>query len=368
MKFTCEKSGLGAAIAIVSRAVAPKSAIPALEGILVEAEGDGLRLTGYNLETGIQTKVDARVTEPGSVVFPARLFSEIVRKLPEDQMVVQCESDLMVHIECGVSSFNILGISPEDYPEMPTVEARQGFTVEQNVLSAMIGRTVFAVSTNESKPVHTGALFEAQGDQLTVVAVDGYRLALRREQIHGRGEEPFQFVVPGAALREVERIAGDCEELMTVDLGARHILFEMGGTVLISRLLDGEFINYKAAIPQNARYRLTVETKDLISAVERVSLLISEKLKNPVRCHMEEGVIRLSCVAAMGRAYDECPVEGNGEGLEIGFNNRYLLDALKATEQDRVILELTTGESPCVIVPEEGDQYLYMVLPVRLRA
>jgi len=368
MKFTCEKSLLSAAIATVSRAVAPKSAIPALEGILLDATPSGLKLTGYNLETGIQTRVDARVTEPGSVVFPTRLFSDIVRKLPEDVLTVQSGADMMVHIECGVSSFNILAISSEDYPEMPTVEARQGFTVEQNVLAAQIGRTVFAVSTNESKPVHTGALFEAQGDSLTIVAVDGYRLALRREKIHGRSEEPYRFVVPGAALREVERIAGTCEDLMTVDLGARHILFDMNGTILISRLLDGEFLNYKAAIPRSPRYSLILDTKEFTAAVERVSLLISEKLKNPVRCQIEDGIIRLSCVAAVGRAYDECPVEGSADGLEIGFNNRYLLDALKAAEQDRVKMELTTGESPAVIVPEEGDDYLYMVLPVRLRA
>lgn len=368
MKFTCEKTSLSGAIATVSRAVAAKSAIPALEGILLEAETDGLRLTGYNLETGIQTRVSARVSEPGSVVLPSRLFSEIVRRLPEEDLQVDCGADLNVRIECGVSTFQILGISAQDYPEMPVVSADQSFTVERTVLGTMIGQTVFAVSTNESKPVHTGALFEVEGNRLTLVAVDGYRLALRRQTVYHPEEESFSFVVPGAALREVERIAGEAEDLMTVHPGRRHILFEIGDTILISRLLEGEFIRYQSAIPKNARYRLTVERSLLVAAVERVSLLISEKLKNPVRCKMEDGVMQLSCVAVLGKAYDECPVEGNGEGLEIGFNNRYLLDALKAIDEEKVVLELTTGESPCVLLPEEGDAYLYMVLPVRLRA
>lgn len=368
MKFSCEKAILSAAISTASRAVAPKSAVPALEGILVEA-GSDLKLTGYNLETGIRTRLDADITEPGVAVLPARLFGEIIRKLPDDVVTVTCSEDGSAKIDCGMSSFTIVGISPEDFPELPTVEGKQGFTVEQNVLKSMISQTIFAVSTNESKPVHTGSLFEVEGEQLTVVSVDGYRLALRREKIHPQEEgASFSFVVPGAALREVERVSQDLEELLNVTLGARHILFEVGDTVLISRLLEGEFINYRNAVPKTAKYVLTADVKQLVAGVERVSLLISEKLKNPVRCRIEDGVVRLSCIAAVGRAYDECPIMGNGEGLEIGFNNRYLLEALKAVDDEQVVLELNSGESPCNIRPLEGEKYLFMVLPVRLRA
>ena len=368
MKFICEKTDLNNAVSIASRAASVKSAIPALEGILAIAENNQLKLIGYNLETGIQTVIPANVTEPGSLVFPARLFSEIIRKLPDEGVLITSENDLMVHIESGVSSFNILGISAEDYPEIPNVEARQGFEVERCVLSSIIGKTVFSVATNDSKPVHTGCLFDIEGSQMTVVAVDGYRLALRKELIHNPSEEKMKFVVPGNALREVEKITGESDDLMKVTLGSRHVVFEIGDTVLISRILDGDFIDYKAAIPKSSRYAIAVQSDLLMNSVDRVSLMANEKLKNPILFTFEDQILRMECIANLGRAYDECPVDGDAEGLKIGFNNRYLMDALKACDQEEIILKLNTSESPCLLCPKEDDSYLYMVLPIRLRA
>ena len=368
MKFSCEKALLQAAISTTSRAVSPKSSIPALEGILLEA-GNDLRLTGYNLETGIRTIVPADIREEGTLVLGARLFGEIVRKLPDDIVTFQSEN-YMVNIKCGMSEFNILGTDPEEFPELPTVEYQNSLILPQSRLKAMISQTLFAVSDNESRPIHTGSLFEVDSNGLTIVSVDGYRLALRHEAIDKKeGAETFSFVVPAAALSEVEKICSDVDEPASVTQGARHVMFKVGDTMLVSRRLEGEFLAYRQAIPRNNTIHVEGETRALLSSIDRVSLIISDKLKSPLRCVFDSNLLKISTKTAIGDAYDECPLSGDGGGLEIGFNNKYLMDALKAAPADKVRLELTTGVSPCVILPTEGEEnFLYMVLPVRLKA
>ena len=205
---------------------------------------------------------------------------------------------------------------------------------------------------------------------LTIVSVDGYRLALRHESIDKKeGAETFSFVVPGAALSEVEKICSDVDEPASVTQGARHVMFKVGDTMLVSRRLEGEFLAYRQAIPRNNTIHVEGDTRALLSSIDRVSLIISDKLKSPLRCVFDSNLLKISTKTAIGDAYDECPLEGDGGGLEIGFNNKYLMDALKAAPADKVRLELTTGVSPCVILPTEGEEnFLYMVLPVRLKA
>lgn len=368
MKFSCEKALLQAAISTTSRAVSPKSSIPALEGILLEA-GSDLRLTGYNLETGIRTIVPADIREEGTLVLGARLFGEIVRKLPDDIVTFQSEN-YMVNIKCGMSEFNILGTDPEEFPELPTVEYQNSLILPQSRLKAMISQTLFAVSDNESRPIHTGSLFEVDSNGLTIVSVDGYRLALRHEAIDKKeGAETFSFVVPGAALSEVEKICSDVDEPASVTQGARHVMFKVGDTMLVSRRLEGEFLAYRQAIPRNNTIHVEGETRALLSSIDRVSLIISDKLKSPLRCVFDSNLLKISTKTAIGDAYDECPLSGDGGGLEIGFNNKYLMDALKAAPADRLRLEFTSGVAPCVILPAEGEEnFVYMVLPVRLKA
>ena len=367
MKFSCEKALLSAAISVASRAVATKSSIPAMEGILIEA-GDQLRLTGYNLETGIQVAVPAEIQEKGSLVLSARLFGEIVRKMPDD-VVVFTSSNYMVNIKCGLSEFNILGTDPEEFPELPAVDQQNALTLPQPALRAMIGQTVFAVSDNESRPVHTGSLFEIEGDTLTVVSVDGYRLALRREAVtEKKGADSFSFVVPGSALNEVERICAG-EEEVTVIQGARHILFQTGDVLLVCRRLEGEFLAYRNAIPRNNTIRVEADSKALLSSIERVSLIISEKLKSPLRCVFGDGIVSITTKTAIGDAADQCPVTGDGQGLEIGFNNKYLMDALKNAPAEKLRLEFTSGVAPCVILPAQAAQnFVSLALPPRPKA
>lgn len=367
MKFSCEKALLQSAIAVTARAVSPKSSIPALEGILLEA-GENLRLTGYNLETGIRTQVSAQVDRKGCLVLSARLFGEIIRKLPDDVISFTAEGS-MVNIKCGMSEFNIMGIDPEEFPDLPSVDQENAFNIMQKSLKSMISQTLFAVSDNESRPVHTGSLFEVSEEGLTVVSVDGYRLALRREAIDRKVGDSFSFVVPGSALGEVEKICADSEELATITQGSRHIMFQMGQTILISRRLEGEFLNYRQSIPRSNSIKVQGDTKELLTTIDRVSLIINENNKSPLRCVFDDGLLRISTRTAIGDAADRCTISGDGKGLEIGFNNRYLMDALKAAPAQRVRLELQTGVSPCVILPAEGEEnFLYMVLPVRLKA
>jgi DNA polymerase-3 subunit beta len=369
MKFTVEKNLLLSAITTSSRASAAKSAVPALEGLLVEALESTIRISGYDLKTGIITTVPADVVSPGSVVLSARLFGEIVRKLPDNIVTVSSDDSLSTKIECLASEFLILGMPAGDYPDLPTVDYQKTLSVTENNLKNMIAQTNFAVSDNESRPVHTGALFEADKGLLTIVAVDGYRLALRREPMLNSDGTTVSFVVPGTALNEVEKIVSDSENAVSVMLGSKHIMFVMGGTVLISRRLEGEFLNYKNSITHNEKYSVEVDRRALLDAVERVSLLINDKLKSPVRCTFADGMIKILSSTALGRASDECPVKGDGENMEIGFNNRYLLEALRAAPTDTIRIKITSGISPCIIVPADGSSnFLYMILPVRLKA
>ena len=368
LKFSCEKALLQLAVNTASRTVATKSSIPALEGLLLEGT-DVLTLSGYNMQTGIRTRLEADIREGGRIVLNSRLFGDIIRKMPDDVIVFSADEKFMVTLTCGDARFEILGLSADDYPEMPEVESDYSMTVQQGILKAMINQTSFAVSTNENRPIHTGSLFEVGIDGVTVVSVDGFRLALRREKIEQLEGGAFRFVCPGSALNEVEKICEDSEETITVMLGKRHLLFETGSTQLICRKLEGEFLDYKNAIPRNNPIRLTVDSKTMLSSLDRVSVVISEKLKSPVRCLMGSGCITMSAKTGNGEATDVCPVDGDGQGLEIGFNNRYLMDALRFAPADQVVMELNTGISPCVMTPVDGgDNFLYMVLPVRLKA
>lgn len=367
MKFSCEKALLLTAVTTASRTVAAKSSIPALEGLLIEADS-ALRLTGYNLETGIRTVVPAEVTQPGSLVLSARLFGEIVRRLP-DEIVTFSSEGCTVKVKCGMSEFNIQGIDPEEFPELPTVDDVNSLVIAQDALRQIIDQTLFAVSDNESRPVHTGSLFEVEGDTLTVVSVDGYRLALRREKLTEKKGETFSFVVPGSTLAEASRICSGGDAPVTVVQGERHVMFDTGDTILVSRRLEGEFLAWRNAIPKNSTVKLEGDCKTLLASIDRVSLIISDKLKSPLRCVFGNGELSISTRTGIGDASDRCPIDGNGGDLEIGFNNKYLMDALKAAPADRVRLEMSTGVAPCVIRPCEGEEnFIYMVLPVRLKA
>ena len=369
MKFSCEKLTLQNAISTASRAVASKSSIPALEGLLLVCGEGTLTVAGYNMQLGIRTRFACDTEETGQLVLNARLFGDIVRRMPDDTVTFVSDEKLAVKLHCGDADFDIMGLPAEDFPELPEVEEKNSFSLPEKTIRAMIQQTCFAVSTNEARPVHMGSLFEVGGGELTVVSVDGFRLALRREKLEQSGGEAFSFVAPGTALGEVEKVCEDIDEAVNVTLGDRHILFEVGETELICRRLEGEFLDYRNAIPRKNPISVIVDAKTMMESLDRVSVVISEKLKSPVRCVFGSDRVMLYAKTANGEAKDVCKVDGDGKELEIGFNNRYLSEALRYAPADTVKLELNSGISPAIIVPVEGDEsFLYMVLPVRLKA
>ena len=368
MKFSCEKYLLQAACAVASRATASKSTIPALEGLLLQAEL-GLTVTGYDLRKGIYTRIEADVEERGSVVVGARFLGEMLRRLPDGVVNVSTDANLNVTVKCGRSEFNFIGISASDFPEIPMVDGVNNITVPQGILRSMINQTIFAVATSDARPIYTGTLFEIKDDVLTLVSVDGYRLAKRSEKIEKGRMEDCSFVVPGSALSDIERICSDDEGEVSVAVGTKHILFKIGETVVVSRRLEGEFLNYRKSIPELFRFTVKVDKAEFMSSIDRVALIISEKNSSPVRLTFGETGIECRCMTPIGKAEDLCSCEGSGDGLEIGFNDRYLMDALKASGTDKLHICLNTAASPSVIEAADGSKnFTYMILPVRLRA
>ena len=346
MKFSCEKYVLQQAALSTARAAASKSPIPTLEGLLIQA-GEGVRLTGYDLKRAIYTNIPADVAEGGNIVLPARLFCEMLRRMPDGIVTLAVENET-VSVKCGKANFDIVGMKGEDYPDLPIVEQERGVALPQGLLKKMINETSFAISTNEARPVYMGSLFELDNNELRIISVDGYRLALRREAVEGYGDD-CSFIVPGTALGDLERFCDDSEDKVQLAVGDKYISFTVGDSVILSRRLEGEFLNYRKAIPASFRVNVKTERAELLRVVERA--------------------IDFACTTPLGRAEDVCPCEGSGDGLEIGFNDRYLSDALKNAPADEIQLSLNTGSSPCIITAADGsDNFTYMILPVRLRA
>ena len=367
MRFTCEKSMLVQGLNIASRTVAQKSSLSVLEGILCKA-GDGLNLTGYNMETAISYQIDAEVTEVGTCILPARLFGDIIRRLPEGPVTVVVDESFKVSIRSGYASFTISAESAEDYPELPDVDSGRAIHIPQNVLKEMISGTIFAVSENQGRPVHTGVKFEVADDSVSAIAVDGFRLARRTWHAESPIGRTLSFVVPAQGLKEVEKILTDTEEDASFTLGPKHILYQIGGATLVCRLLEGDFLDWRKVVPTNCPIKLVANVADLASSIERVGLIVSEKYKSPVRCVFGNQVVQLRTSTTIGAAEDRCSLAGDGKDLEIGFNVRYLADALRVIRSEEVVLELTNGLSPIVLTPaEEKYDYSYMVLPVRIK-
>ena len=368
MKFSCEKYLLQTACSIASRAAASKSPIPALEGLQISAE-DKLYVKGYDLKEGIVTGIEADIAQRGVVVVGARLFGEMIRRLPDGIVTVSSDEKDNISVKCGKSQFNILGISAEDYPELPSFDTVNSIRLPQRILKDMINKTIFAVSTDEARPIYTGTLFEVEENRLTLVSVDGYRLARRTEELADSRLESCTFVVPGNTLSDVEKICSEEDGDVSISVGSRHISFEIGDTVVVSRRLEGEFLNYRRSIPETFKYEIKVDRTEFMASIDRVSLIVSEKNSSPVRMTMGDGTIDCLCVTPIGRAEDVCTCEGNGEGLLIGFNDRYMKDALKAAGKDELKLCINSAASPCIIKAADGSEdFTYMVLPVRLHA
>ncbi len=368
MKFSCNTETLSQNCQNVQRAVSNKTSIPAVECIYIKAENGTLTLTGYDLELGIYTSIPAKIEESGGILIHAKVLCDILRRLPGEYVSIESDERQMANIVSGEAKYSIMGMSPQEYPELPSVTGGLPVNIPQGVIKEMVRQTIFAVAVNDtSKIVHTGLKFDIEERLISLIAVDGFRLAIRKEAINYEGE-PLSFVVPAKTMSEVVKLIDDDLTLMSLGVGKRHIEFETNGYRVVSRLLEGDFLNYKTAIPASSTTTVKVNTKLMIESIERTSLIISDKLTSPVRCLFNDNTVKISSSTTIGTATDKIAADISGDTVEIGFNNRFLLDALKVSDTDEVKIELNGGVSPIIILPPEGDNFIFLILPVRLKA
>lgn len=366
MKFTCNTKELAAACNNVMRAVSTKVTIPTIEGILIECGSDTLSLTGYDFEFGINTILSVDVVEAGDIVINAKVFSDIINKLADENVTIETNAT-SVSIISGAAQYNITGIDANDYPELPSVNNGESIEFNQNVLHSMVNQTIFAVADSESgKPVYTGLKFDIADGELTLIGVDGFRLAIRKEKIDYSGED-ISFIVPKKTIREIIKLLNGDDTNVSVNVGKRHIVFEVGNYSVISRLLDGEFLDYKSAMPKTISTTVLINTTDAINCIQRTLPVIENNQKNPIRCMFDNDEMRVSTVSSLGRFVDYTHANTSGDRVEIGFNSKFMLDALNASDTDEVKIELAGPVSPVKIMPITGDSFLFLVLPMRLR-
>ncbi len=366
MNILCDKHELLEAVQNVQRAVATKAALPALEGILLRAQGTTLYLAGFDMELGITTTIPATVWESGELVLSARMFGDIVRKMPGESVAILSDEKYNTTIRNDVTEFSIMGMTADDYPDIPKIEDGVSFPFSQPILKSMIRQTIFSVAApNDPRPIYTGTRFEITNDELRLISVDGYRLAMRSEPIHS--DDTAEFVVPGKMLNEILKLLQDEDKSCHIIVGRRHIIFEINGYAVISRLLDGEFMDYGRIILSEVTSTVRVNTRAFMEAVDRVSLVINDRLKSPLVCAFRDNSISVSCTTPLGRANDSIEATIEGQDEDMGFNSRFLLDALKNSETDEVRIELNGPFKPMKILPKEGNAFLFLVLPVKLK-
>lgn len=367
MKFVCNTKELSSACNNVIRAVSAKVTIPTIEGILIECGSDKLSLTGYDFEFGINTILDVDVVEPGAIVINAKVLCDIIRKLSDDEVTIETNGS-SVSIISGAAQYSITGIDANNYPELPTVNNSVPFEISQKLLYSMVIQTLFAVADNESsKPVYTGLKFDVENQLLTLIGVDGFRLAIRKEPIAYTGEN-LTFIVPKKTVKELMKLIDiESDEPIAIQIGKRHIIFEIGSYSIISRLLDGDFIDYKSALPPVIKTTVLINTADAINCIEKSTPVIENSQKNPIRCLFDNDEMRVSTVSSLGRVIDYTHANTSGDRVEIGFNSKFMLDALNAADTDEVRIELNGPVSPAKIMPLNSDSFLFLVLPMRLR-
>ena len=365
MKIVCNKLRLYDAIVNVSKAISERSSMPSLEGMKFKLEGPLLELTGYDLEIGIRTSVAVRSDDSGEFIINAKLFAEMIKKMPAEEILLEINNNYQVTISSGAVVYNMAAQAADEYPDLPDKKNCEKLTVPQPMFKNMINQTIFAVSVSDMNPVLKGELFEIEKGVFNLVAIDGFRLAVRTEKI--KTEEDKKFIVPSKTLAEVSRLLSDNDEdSCDIFVSNKHIIFEINGYLVYSRLIEGEFHPYKSAIPKNCNTEVIVDRRELISTLERALLLISERTPSPVRCYFENGLIKIKCSTALGKIQDEISADMTGPVIEIGFKCKYLLDPLTKISDDKVKLMMSGSLLPMKIVPLEGDSFTFLTLPVRL--
>lgn len=367
MKFSCEKNQLLESVSIVSKAINNACAIDILKGIKIEAE-DKIKMLGSDLDLSVESIFDATIEEAGKIIVDTRIFSDIIRKLPDGIVQIETDDKSELKISCMNTKFNILYLSAEGYPEIKKLDQGESFKIYSSDLKSIIKNTIFAISTNESRPILTGSKFEIKGSNLRVISIDGYRLALRNQIIPDTGDTEFSFVVPGRALNELLKILKDDSTIVEITVHENSVMFTFENYSIIARLLEGEFMDYNKFIPSSASVTVKADVKKFTDMVERASIIINyDDPKIPIILNIKDSLINVECISKRGNFDESIDVEHHGDDLKIGIASKLLTDTLKSIECEEAIMEFNTAQSPCVLKPTEGNSFVYMVLPIRLK-
>lgn len=363
MRCFCDTSDLNTSLSIVSHALAVRSSKPILEGVLIETCEEGLCLTCTDMSLGIRTVISAKVEEEGRIVLPGKLLCEIARKLPAEQVQLSVNNKMQATIRCASFRTSLSGMEAVEYPELPTVNA-QPFEIPQSILKDMVNKTIFAIATDESRPILTGCLLEINEEQMRIVALDGFRLALRTESIQGP-EKEIAAVVGGREMADIARILSDTDDPASLCFSMSHMQLHIGSTQIVARLLEGEFIRYRQILPQEWLTRVRVNCQELESAIDRAGLIAREGKSNLVCFKIDGDQMEIASNSETSDMQEMLSVTTEGKDLTISFNVRYITDVLRALTDEEVMMRFNSNVSPCVLCPTQGDAYLYLVLPVR---
>ncbi len=368
MKFTCNQQILAKALNTVSKAVSNRTTIPILKGIMIKATEEGsLILTASDLEISIKKEINADVQEPGAIVVMAKLFGDIIRKLPNEDILISCDESGTVLIKTSFSEFNVVSFPTDEFPEIGNKEeGSESITLDRDIFREMIRKTAFAASVDESKGVLTGILTEIDEEYIKMVSLDGFRLALVKENM--KSASPNKFIIAAKVMNEISKIISEDEDDSDINimLGEKREVINVGSNEIIIRRMEGEFIRYNDILPTENTTKVTVSKEMLLESIERASLLSREGKNNLIKMIIKNDLMTITSRSEEGNVKEEIIVEKTGNDLEIGFNSKFVLDVLKVIDDEQISLNFKTGVSPCVVKPVDGDQYEYLILPVRI--
>lgn len=367
MEIKCNRKDLMEAVSLVEKAVPVSTPISVLEGIFIEAKENAFKLVGNNMDLGIECFIPADVNEKGLAMVRASLFSSAVKKLPDtdEDVYLQIDEKDNLKIECGDAKFNFSTSSAEEFPQLSQVLEGKTFEIKENILKNMIKQTVYAVSLKEDKPVLTGLLFDISEKVINVVGCDGFRVAIRTEEIET--EDTIKFIFPGKNAKELLGILGESDELVKISVNENNVKVITDRCVFVSRVIDGEYLNYKSVTNHKNTLVFEVERRKILNSIDRAATIVNEASKSHVLLDINETSVSIDCESVMGKVKDKFTVDMQGEPMQIAFNPKYLIEAFKNIEDDKIKLSFSTPVTPAVIKPIDGEKYVYIILPVRIK-
>ena len=366
MKFNCSKESLMGALNIAQKAVSSKTTLPILEGILFSVQDNNLLLRSTDLEIGVEVSIPAEVQQEGAIVLSSTITGELIRKMSGSDVFFESDDHNQMKIECLLSNFTLKGLATDEFPDFPEIIEDHIFSIESSVLRELIKGTLFSVATNENIPVLTGVKIELQGNDINLIALDGYRLALRSGKIKESLEEDLSVIIPSKSLSEINKVLSNYTGEVIVKFSKNQIFFQMDNTQFTSRLLEGEFINYKQIIPVEKTTQVRVNRRLLLESSERAALLAREGKNNLIKMDFNQDQLILTSNADIGDVFEIIPIVNSGESLKIAFNSKFLIDALRVIDGEEFIMDMTTSVGPGVLLPAEGNDFIYLILPVRV--